>query len=62
MDLSMVIPVKEESENLPELMKEIVEAMAPTGFEYEVIVIDDGGGADRLHDDDGSDGELLGLR
>ena len=42
MDLSMVIPVKEESENLPELMKEIVAAMEPTGFSYEVIAIDDG--------------------
>lgn len=42
MDLSMVIPVKEESENLPELLKEIVTAMEPTGFEYEVIAIDDG--------------------
>ena len=42
MDLSMVIPVKEESENLPELMKEIVAAMEPTGFTYEVIAIDDG--------------------
>lgn len=42
MDLSMVIPVKDENENLPDLMKEIVAAMEPTGFEYEVIVIDDG--------------------
>jgi len=42
MDLSMVIPVKEESENLPDLLKEIVAAMEPTGFEYEVIAIDDG--------------------
>lgn len=42
MDLSLVIPVKEESENLPELFKEIVSALAPTGYEYEVIVIDDG--------------------
>jgi len=42
MDLSLVIPVKEESENLPELLKEIVAAITPTGFEYEVIVIDDG--------------------
>ena len=42
MDLSMVIPVKEESENLPELLKEIVAAIEPTGFSYEVIIIDDG--------------------
>lgn len=42
MDLSLVIPVKEESENLPELFKEIVAALAPTQMTYEVIVIDDG--------------------
>ena len=42
MDLSMVIPVKDENENLPDLMKEIAAAMEPTGFEYEVLVIDDG--------------------
>jgi len=42
MDLSLVIPVKEESENLPELLKEIVAAIGPTGFSYEVIIIDDG--------------------
>lgn len=42
MDLSLVIPVKEESENLPDLLKEIVAAIEPTGFTYEVIIIDDG--------------------
>lgn len=42
MDLSLVIPVKEESENLTQLMKEIVAALSPTGYEYEVIAIDDG--------------------
>lgn len=42
MDLSMVIPVKEESENLPELLKEIVAAMESTGWQYEVIIVDDG--------------------
>ena len=38
----MVIPVKDENENLPDLMKEIAAAMEPTGFEYEVLIIDDG--------------------
>jgi len=41
-DLSLVIPVKEEAENLPELFKEIVAAIGPTQMTYEVIVIDDG--------------------
>ena len=42
MDLSMVIQFKDENENLPDLMKEIAAAMEPTGFEYEVLIIDDG--------------------
>ena len=42
MDLSLVIPVKEESENLPQLFKEIWAAIEPTGMEFEVIAIDDG--------------------
>ncbi|MCF0223963.1 MAG: glycosyltransferase family 2 protein [Fibrobacter sp.] len=42
MDLSLVIPVKEESENLPDLLSEIVNAISPTGYAYEVIIIDDG--------------------
>ncbi len=42
MDLSLVVPVKEERENLPELMKEIWAAIEPMGFSFEVIVIDDG--------------------
>ena len=41
-DLSLVIPVKEESENLPDLLSEIVNAISPTGYAYEVIIIDDG--------------------
>jgi glycosyltransferase involved in cell wall biosynthesis len=42
MDLSIVIPVKDEEENLPALMAEIRAALAPTGLRYEVLVIDDG--------------------
>lgn len=42
MDLSLVIPVKDEEENLPLLMEEIVSAIGPTGKSFEVIVIDDG--------------------
>ena len=42
MDLSLVIPVKDEAENLPPLMEEIVAAITPTGKTFEVIVIDDG--------------------
>ena len=42
MDLSLVIPVKDEAENLPPLMEEIIQAITPTGKSFEVIVIDDG--------------------
>ncbi len=42
MDLSIVIPVKDEEENLPALLAEIHAALAPTGMVYEAIVIDDG--------------------
>ena len=41
-DLSIVVPVYNEDENLPLLWPEIREALAPTGFTYEVIFVDDG--------------------
>ncbi len=42
MDLTLVIPVKEEAENLPELFEEIVSVLDPLSLKYEVICIDDG--------------------
>jgi len=41
-DLSLVIPVYNEAENLRPLVQEIVEALAPLGKTYEVILVDDG--------------------
>jgi len=41
-DLSIVIPVYNEEENLPLLWPEIREVLAPTGLAYEVIFVDDG--------------------
>jgi len=41
-DLSIVIPVYNEAENLPILWPEIREVLAPTGLRYEVIFVDDG--------------------
>jgi dolichol-phosphate mannosyltransferase len=38
--LSVIVPARDEAENLPHLLDEI--ALALEGFEYEVIVIDDG--------------------
>lgn len=41
-DLSIIVPVYNEEENLPRLWPEIREALAPTGLQYEVIFVDDG--------------------
>ena len=41
-DLSIVVPVYNEEENLPVLWPEVREALAPTGLAYEVIFVDDG--------------------
>lgn len=41
-EISLVIPVYNEEENLPVLAAEIREALAPLGRPYEVIYVDDG--------------------
>ena len=41
-EISLVIPVYNEEENLPVLAAEIRAAMEPTGRAYEVIYVDDG--------------------
>lgn len=42
LDLSIVVPVYNEEENLPLLWPEIREVLDPTGLRYEVIFVDDG--------------------
>lgn len=42
MDLSIVIPLKDEAESLPELAAWIERVMRTHGFSYEVIFVDDG--------------------
>ncbi len=42
MDISIVIPLLNEEESLPELHKWIKEVMDKNGFSYEIIFIDDG--------------------
>jgi glycosyltransferase involved in cell wall biosynthesis len=42
MDLSIIIPAKDEAKNLPELLAEIKVAVLPCAQNFEVIVIDDG--------------------
>jgi len=41
-NLSIIIPIKDEAENLPALLAEIKEAIVPSCATSEVIVIDDG--------------------
>ena len=41
-DVSIVVPVYNEEENLPILIPQIVETIAPLGKSYEMIFIDDG--------------------
>jgi glycosyltransferase involved in cell wall biosynthesis len=42
MDLSIVVPVFNEVENIDLLHDEIVAALAPSGLDYEVLYVDDG--------------------
>ncbi len=41
-DISIVIPVYNEEENLPDLVARVGEALAPSGFSFELICVDDG--------------------
>ena len=42
MDLSLVIPIYNEEENIPLLYAEIKEVLDSTSYQYEIIFIDDG--------------------
>lgn len=42
MDISVVVPLYNESESLPELERWIARVMAENGFEYEIIFVNDG--------------------
>ena len=42
MDISVVIPVLDESESLPELTAWIEKVMNNNGYSYEIIYVDDG--------------------
>ena len=41
-DVSIVIPIYNEEENLPDLVARVGEAMLPSGFTFELICVDDG--------------------
>jgi len=59
MELSIVIPVFNEEENIEPLIHEIDAVLKPSGKTYEIIVVDDGSkdgtfaGLRRLHDKGG---------
>jgi len=42
MDLSIVVPIYNEEESIPELVSEVRDALKDTGLEYELICVDDG--------------------
>ncbi|MEN9571926.1 MAG: hypothetical protein RL172_3157, partial [Bacteroidota bacterium] len=42
MDISVIVPLFNEEESLPELAAWIQRVMAANGYSYEVIMIDDG--------------------
>lgn len=54
LDVSVLVPAKDEAANLPEFVQRCAEALMPAGFSFEVIVVNDGSR-------DGSDGILRDL-
>jgi glycosyltransferase involved in cell wall biosynthesis len=41
-DLSVVVPMLNEQDNLPELYRQLKDALEPSGMRYEIIFVDDG--------------------
>jgi glycosyltransferase involved in cell wall biosynthesis len=50
LDVSVLVPAKDEAPNLPEFLQRCAEALGPAGFSFEVIVVNDGSrdGSDRV--------------
>lgn len=42
MDLSVVVPIKDERDNLKPLHERVVAALDPLGLAYEIVIVDDG--------------------
>ena len=42
LDVSVLVPAKDESPNLPDFLRLCAEALGPAGFSYEVVVVNDG--------------------
>jgi glycosyltransferase involved in cell wall biosynthesis len=41
-EVSLLVPAKDEAENLPEFVRQAAEALGGAGFSFEVVVVDDG--------------------
>lgn len=41
-DVSVLVPAKDEAENLPEFVRLVRAALEPAGFSYELVVVNDG--------------------
>ena len=53
LDVSVLVPAKDEAPNLPEFVRLCAEALGPAGFSFEVVVVNDGSRDDSgrvLHD------------
>ena len=50
LDVSVLVPAKDEADNLPEFIQRCAQALGPAGFSFEVIVVNDGSrdGSDRV--------------
>ncbi len=42
LDVSVLVPAMDEAANLPEFVRLCAEALAPAGFTYEVVIVNDG--------------------
>ena len=42
LDVSVLVPAKDEAPNLPEFVRLCAEALGPAGFSYEVVIVNDG--------------------
>jgi glycosyltransferase involved in cell wall biosynthesis len=42
LDVSVLVPAKDEAANLPEFLRLCAEALGPAGFSFEVVIVNDG--------------------
>jgi glycosyltransferase involved in cell wall biosynthesis len=42
LDVSVLVPAKDEAQNLPEFVRQCAEALDPAPFTYEVVIVNDG--------------------